>query len=822
MSKKILVAVVSAMLLVLVMAAGVLSAQNVGFNGSGNGENDFVATPTNEVYLPNAENPGDYKIHSNYTASTDACASCHATHTGVGESLLQFGSASDTCMACHDGTVTNTYNVLDGYIGTTDTRTSSGVFDTHASGSNHNVSGALSVYAAPGGPGTAGIDTKANPNLDGHNAVVSWDIEFGCQSCHSPHGQGGNARLLNPDVNGYAWTQYNAGKTKNVALQVYAADPKIYTSDWNKDGVNDSWIVGYPYSSKVKVDGIVTTVTIDNRSGTTQVKFATAPVGTVTADFFAGVAVKMQVNNYLTANETVTHGSGLNTFCGACHVDYNTSGINSPGSNLNGTYTEAYRHKVGYTYGSVAKLQPMNMKLETGNIVTCGTCHVSHGTDTKYWQDTLTKANNGSLPAGLVVEDLTEISGSSALKRLPNMGVCETCHAKGAGNGSSGTSTVSNPSNFLSNFNPLSSGILDYAGISTTLVGGKKSFGLFLQANGTGFFKNEEYIGSEACKSCHANYYEGWKNRGHSESILSPMEADLAAEFAGTGIVTHIITSTGFINGVDGAASDTPAGTEWSYTINYDTKTLTYDYYAATGTGTPEAKTATQNAIAKTPQGTAVVNLADLSGLWMEHYVISKTNPTAGGPAVPAYGYYRVAQIDEAAPVGSKLHPYLARLKEFPTAPSIASYYATNTDASSETTGCLSCHSPKSLGAIGTPDSTIGCEACHGPAARHAKTPSAFNILNPANPANGLSATQQTNLCLTCHSGGHNAKLIKGTAHDANDALGITCTSCHDVHNTMKDGTHSPLRKPENQLCSSCHQNLGYTGDVHTVPKPSI
>ncbi len=579
---------------------------------------------------------------------------------------------------------------------------------------------------------------------------------------------------------------------------------KTGTSDWNNDGVNDTWIQGYPYSSKqkvfVNVYDVTKDVTIDNSAGYTKVKFTKAPWENPKANFMAGVAVKMTVDNYLEANETVAHVSGLNTFCGACHTDYNTEEVAGSGSNLNGTYTEAYRHKVGFDREkSKDQLLAVNMKLESGKIVTCATCHVAHGTDEEYWQDTLSIAD----------DDLKEISGSSALKRLPNMGVCEACHAKGAasqGSNSNGYTPDPNPTS-VANFNT-GTGILDYAGLSNTTVNGKKAFGLFLQANGTGFFKNEEYAGAEACKSCHAEFYEGWKEEGHSQSQLTPTEAGLPAEFAGTGIVTKTITSTGFVNGVP---SGTPAGTvSWSYTIDTVNKTMTYDYYAAAG-----GKTAIQNAIAKTPQGTAVVNLSDISSLWMEHYVISKVNPTAGGPAVPAYGYYRVAQFDKAAPVGEKLHPYLLRGQEFPTAPSIASYFANNADSSTETTGCLSCHSPKSQGAKGSPDSTISCEACHGPAARHTKAPSAKNIFNPGNPINGLTPTQQNNLCLTCHSGGHNAVAIKGTVHDVANA--VTCISCHDLHNSKVK--HSNLNATPDLLCSSCHQNKGVeaTKAVHTL-----
>ena len=54
---------------------------------------DGVTNYPYEIYLPNETNPASYRIHSNYAKNTDACASCHATHTAVGDSLLQWYSA---------------------------------------------------------------------------------------------------------------------------------------------------------------------------------------------------------------------------------------------------------------------------------------------------------------------------------------------------------------------------------------------------------------------------------------------------------------------------------------------------------------------------------------------------------------------------------------------------------------------------------------------------------------------------------------------------------------------------------------------------------
>jgi predicted CXXCH cytochrome family protein len=482
-SKRIGLIVALAMVLVLVATTGAFAAQNLNSSKNGYEATPSVLTPDgttqypNEIYLPNETNPVEYRIHSNYTATTDACASCHSTHTAVGASLLQWGTVYDTCMACHDGSITTTYNVKGGEIAATGKTTFAGMFGdgTEASASKHNVTGEMQIYSAPGGFGVTGGATAAN--TDSYGKQKSWDVEFGCQSCHSPHGQGGNPRLLNPDANGTGWSKYNAGTTKNTAVTVNAG---VGTTDYNADGIADTWIQGYPYSEVTKLyDGGVeipaTNYTLSNLDGTTKVTFTVAPTGAVTADFVPAMVVKMNITNYLQNNEDVQHVAGLNTFCGACHTDYNTQAATNAGSKLTGTYTEAYRHQVGMT-GSNFNLAGTTMKLESGK-VTCETCHVAHGTNTEYWQ-----AN------GVAADNAVEIGGSSALKRLPNMGTCETCHQKGKGN-----------EGYVANTGLASAGIVGTANPTN-------------QGNAT-------YVGSAACQKCHTKNYTGWQDTLHSKMV---------------------------------------------------------------------------------------------------------------------------------------------------------------------------------------------------------------------------------------------------------------------------------------------------------------
>lgn len=162
----------------------------------------------------------------------------------------------------------------------------------------------------------------------------------------------------------------------------------------------------------------------------------------------------------------------------------------------------------------------------------------------------------------------------------------------------------------------------------------------------------------------------------------------------------------------------------------------------------------------------------------------------------------------------------------------------------------------------------VGCESCHGAGSNHVASPKLFNILNPARQ----NFVQANDTCIQCHSQGQpRANPIKGqyydwavgyhaglklsdfwkleehklgettfthfpdgTAHknrmQGNDFVqslmytrGVTCFSCHDPHGTENDAM---LRKPANEICSSCHspnnQNGPHTASLeeHTHHKP--
>lgn len=353
------------------------------------------------------DSPTQPTVHRNYSSNTDACASCHSTHTAVGARVLKWLSSTATCMACHDGTIAATYNVKNGKIGNAGARTSGGLFGagTETGLSVHNVTTNLTTSAAPGGAEKQVVDA---------NGV--WNTSFNCSACHASHGQGSNSRILHPDPNGVALRNKVTGEILSPAVP-----GTVYSS------VKPNWIKGYPYSQYTNfyVNGsrVTTGFTINYRTGIVTFSPAIATSAEVKADYVPGIQVVMSITGKLTAQESVSYISGINEFCGACHTDYNTSAAGSEsGHKLTGSYRKAYRHGVGMTWDDsvrgtnivdTGKLKLENVTSKTGK-VTCLTCHYAHGTDDEF--------------AGGTTSD----TRSTALKRQVNMGICESCHQKGA------------------------------------------------------------------------------------------------------------------------------------------------------------------------------------------------------------------------------------------------------------------------------------------------------------------------------------------------------------------------------------------------------
>lgn len=154
-------------------------------------------------------------VHTDFQLDTNSCASCHMTHTAVGRSLLFQQTVSDTCFACHDGTI-GALNVLaapraaeDERFGGSETAGTFGLVDQEHNASVHNVE-ETTISGAPGG-------NRGNDIVDSAGRVsTGWAGTFSCASCHAPHGSY-SIRLLHANPNFLGWRDANHLAASNFA-----------------------------------------------------------------------------------------------------------------------------------------------------------------------------------------------------------------------------------------------------------------------------------------------------------------------------------------------------------------------------------------------------------------------------------------------------------------------------------------------------------------------------------------------------------------------------------------------------------------------------
>jgi predicted CXXCH cytochrome family protein len=184
-------------------------------------------------------------------------------------------------------------------------------------------------------------------------------------------------------------------------------------------------------------------------------------------------------------------------------------------------------------------------------------------------------------------------------------------------------------------------------------------------------------------------------------------------------------------------------------------------------------------------------------------------------------------------------------------------FYPDSGDNSNRPTAplCDGCHSVNfNIDTKKPTEWNVGCEQCHGAGSAHVANPTLVNILNPARQ----NYVQANDTCVQCHSQGQpltnpikgkyydwavgyhaGLKLSDfwklephalgetsfthfpdGTAHknrmQGNDYVqslmytrGVTCFSCHDPHGSENDAM---LRRPANEICSSCHSPNSQNG----------
>jgi DmsE family decaheme c-type cytochrome len=125
--------------------------------------------------------------------------------------------------------------------------------------------------------------------------------------------------------------------------------------------------------------------------------------------------------------------------------------------------------------------------------------------------------------------------------------------------------------------------------------------------------------------------------------------------------------------------------------------------------------------------------------------------------------------------------------------------------ASFDVNDCKTCHEKAVTGMHGTQhaNAEASCASCHAGAAEHAKSVLETGEPGPTPSFKKLKAREVNETCLTCHDKGHQANFAGGV----HDRRGVSCTSCHSVHDAKSvKGQLKTASEAEN--CYSCHSQI--------------
>jgi len=120
--------------------------------------------------------------------------------------------------------------------------------------------------------------------------------------------------------------------------------------------------------------------------------------------------------------------------------------------------------------------------------------------------------------------------------------------------------------------------------------------------------------------------------------------------------------------------------------------------------------------------------------------------------------------------------------------------------AATGTEVCANCHPDVAEGFGKTPHIATGqgCVGCHGDAKAHVDAGGGKGSIRNFK---SLNAADNSKVCLTCHNKA-GQKHFSSSMHDSRN---ISCVTCHNPHPAAGSAPKALLRKPQFELCTSCH-----------------
>lgn len=397
--------------------------------------------------------------HGEFADNTDACAACHRTHTAISAYLIAAPNSNSLCTTCHWGGTSADTDVKDGVY--------------TASGEPDNVWGQDGGKLLAGGfmniGGAASTSQHIlNTPIEAFGSDTGATVTLDCMSCHSPHMDKANQnqyRLLRLRPNGASpavsipwngpWTD-SSQTVKATTTGGYRAytekdfDPttpgiQYYTNNY-KDNV-DEWCIACHTRYRIRGDGL-------SKIGDTLTSGTTLPAGTTaTSSIDVGL-----IGGDWTLVEPYTLLAEW-TLTGNVTLAGSISRLNGDDYNAGDVYGEVPRFRHATDIKIQGETDPFNwlsyrlitdLPLEdfagddgtgstpaekythryTEDKMTCLTCHRSHGTD-------VVMTGYADFANSLYAGDRKKPDGSpglptnSMLLRLPNRGVCVSCHSMG-------------------------------------------------------------------------------------------------------------------------------------------------------------------------------------------------------------------------------------------------------------------------------------------------------------------------------------------------------------------------------------------------------